>query len=71
MNFRVNIKCDNDSFATDRNEEVANILELLAARVRRGDVDNAIGRTQYRTLWDTNGNNVGHATYDRTGESGY
>lgn len=35
------------------------------------EIGNALGRTHYRTLMDHNGNSVGGATYDRTGEPGY
>lgn len=71
MRFTVTITCDNAAFDEDRNGAVADILADLAEKVRRGEVDNDIGRTRYRTLHDVNGNPVGHATYDRTGESGY
>lgn len=70
MRFTVNINCDGME-EDHRNLEVADILARLAIQVTNGEVDNGIGRTQYRTLHDINGNSVGHATYDRTGESGY
>lgn len=72
MIFKVQINCDNAAFDGDqRNEQVADILADLANKVRRGEVNNGIGRTHYRTLYDINGNAVGHATFDRTGEPGY
>lgn len=67
MQFNVQMTCDNDAFAEDPNPEVARILRELADRVERGEVDNHIGRTQYRSLFDINGNNVGAASYVRTG----
>lgn len=70
MKFTVVIACDTSAFE-DRNGAVADILVDLAKHVRAGDLDNNIGRTQYRTLQDADGNLIGHATFDRTGESGY
>lgn len=64
MKFLVQIDCDNAAF-DDRNAEVARILHELANKVKCGDVDNHIGRTQYRTLHDINGNSVGGATYQK------
>lgn len=72
MIFKVQINCDNAAFDGDqRNEQVADILTDLANKVHRGEVDNGIGRTQWRSLCDINGNTVGYATFDRTGEPGY
>lgn len=71
MRFTLTINCDNDAFAEDCNGMVADILADLANKVQRGEVDNPAGRTLHRSLCDINGNAVGHATYDRTGEPGY
>lgn len=70
MKFVVTINCEGGAFA-DCNAEVARILRELSVCVREGEIGNALGRTHYRTLMDHNGNSVGGATYDRTGESGY
>lgn len=70
MKFVVAIYCDGDAFE-DCNAEVARILRELSVCVREGEIGNALGRTHYRTLMDHNGNSVGGATYDRTGEPGY
>ena len=69
MRFTLTINCEGEAFE-DCNSEVARMLMETAAKVRHGDYDHS-GRTHYRTIYDRNGNSVGGATYDRTGESGY
>lgn len=66
MKFEFWITCDNAAFgetAADAEQEVARLLADLAGRVARGDIRNNIGRTQYHTLRDVNGNDVGRASF--------
>lgn len=65
MKFHVTMNCDNAAFGDNPNQEVARLLMELAQRVAHGDLDigSAFGRTQYRSLFDANGNNVGAASY--------
>ena len=71
MRFKLNLTCDNDAFEPTDAEcdgEVARILRELADRVERGELDLPVGmRVNTKVLHDINGNDVGRATYERTG----
>src|SRR5262245_19344558 len=59
MTFVLTIDCDNAAFEVDKYETVADMLEDVARRLRRGD-DFSNG---YRSLFDVNGNEVGRAAF--------
>ena len=57
MKFVLSITCENDAFQPDAAAEVARILRSVADKLESGADD--FGR--YRTLRDSNGNDVGRA----------
>lgn len=66
MKFVLEINCDNAAFGetvVEAENEVGRMLMQIAEKVRNGEMTNNIGRTQYRTLFDCNGNNVGAASF--------
>ncbi len=70
MKFTLIIDCNTDAFGaseSERNMEVHSILKKLAGEVLRGEVDLGAHfvRSQYRTIFDANGNDVGRVSYVR------
>lgn len=67
MRFQVQLTCDNDAFEPSDAEcdlEVATILRALADKVESGALVLPYGMKTYnQTLFDSNGNDVGRATY--------
>ncbi len=59
MAFKLTIETDNAAFEEGREEEVARILHDVAKHLETGHDD----FTQYRTLRDINGNDVGRAAF--------
>jgi len=67
MTFTLTINCENAVFEDNCNAEVARILRRVATDIEEGNLnlpDWAL-RSQYQTLFDINGNDVGRASYLR------
>lgn len=60
MKFTLTINCDNDAFTGQPEDEIARILEELAAKVRRGTPYD-----YYMNLYDANGLKVGRYCLDK------
>ena len=61
MKVTITIRCENDAFADAPGDELARILENLAARFRAIDPEAPDGCR----LFDVNGNHVGELTVSR------